>query len=177
MPEDYYAKPLKNASIAEIAYAWRDALGVDKSILAVPIVHLVENVLPLINGAFALVVERSSALDQVEAYTEFSPPKIVVRENVYWAASEGDPRARWTFAHELGHLVLHDTAVPVARAPLNYRSMEKLPAYASSERQADKFAASFLAPRWIAANFKSAVALSLACGISRQAAEIRLQCL
>jgi Zn-dependent peptidase ImmA (M78 family) len=174
MQDDFYAKPLKNASIEELAETWRLALGIAESTLWVPVVQIVENIIPLILDGYAMVVEKPSRLDTVEAYTEFSPPKIVVRENVYLSALARDGRARWTFAHELGHLMMHDTAVPVSRAPVEYRKMANLPAYASTEKQADKFAAAFLMPKSVACGFNCPVALSAACGVSRQAAAIRL---
>jgi len=175
MPDEYFAKPLRNESISEVAYAWREAFGIGPYLQFVDILKIVENVLPVLFPPFSLIVEKASALDNVEAYTEFEPPAIVVRENVYKAAVRRDGRARWTFAHELGHLTLHDSAVPLARAPQQYQRMQDLPAYASTEKQADKFAASFLMPEWIVESFSCPIALSSACGVSYQAAKIRIE--
>ncbi len=175
MTKEYFVKPLSNAAIEEKAYAWREALEVPAFCQAPDIVDIIENVMPQLDSAFGLIVEPSTELDNIEAYTEFSPPRIVVRQNVYLAARNYDGRARWTFAHELGHLVLHDTAVPLHRAPVKYRKMDELPAYASTEKQADKFAAYFLMPTWIIDEFGTAQELSAACKVSFQAADIRLQ--
>lgn len=175
MPDEYFAKPLRNRSIAEVAYAWREAFGIPPHVQFVDIFKMIENVLPVLVPSFSLVVEKASTLDNVEAYTEFEPPTIVVRENVYTAAVKRDGRARWTFAHELGHLTLHDSAVPLARAPEQYQKMQDLPAYASTEKQADKFAAAFLMPEWIVDGFSCPITLSSACGVSYQAAKIRLE--
>lgn len=175
MPDEYFAKPLSNESIAEIAYAWREAFGIEPYLHSVDVVKIVENVLPVVYPPFSLVIETASILDGIEAYTEFEPPTIVVRENVYMSAIKRDGRARWTFAHELGHLMLHDSAVPLARAPEQYKKMQDLPAYASTEKQADKFAAAFLMPQWIVESFSCPIALSTACGVSYQAAKIQLE--
>ncbi|MER8484595.1 ImmA/IrrE family metallo-endopeptidase [Mesorhizobium sp. M1322] len=174
MLDDHIVAALRNEEIDEVAYAWRETLGIEPFARVVEVVHLIENVLPQLQPNFSLVVEKSSNLDNVEAYTEFQPPKIVVRQNVYLAALKYDGRARWTFAHEFGHLVLHDTAVPLHRAPEKYRNMDSIPAYVSAEKQADKFAAALLMPAWIVDEFKTAEELSFACKVSLKAAQIQM---
>ena len=175
MIDDYYVKPLSNQEIEEKAYAWREALGIPAFCECPDIVSIIENEFPKLDPSFALIVEAACALDNVEAYTAFDPPKIVVRENVYVAARSMDGRARWTFAHELGHLVLHHTAVPLHRAPEKYRSIAGVKPFASAEKQADKFAASFLMPAWIASEYSEPAELARSCGVSYLAAKIRLE--
>lgn len=174
MPDDFFARPLKNSSISALALDWRYALGIDPDTVFVDIVNIVENTLPRVFPPFSLVIESSRG-DDIEAFTEFDPPKITVREPVYLAAANRDGRARWTFAHELGHLTLHDSAVPMARAPIEYQRMKNLPAYASAEKQADKFAAGFLMPEAVVKRYNDPISLSSACGVSYQAAKIQLE--
>ena len=53
--------------------------------------------------------------------------------------------------------------------------MAELPAYASAEKQADKFAAAFLMPEWLVHEFGSAEELRDACKVSMKAAQIRYE--
>lgn len=174
MPDDFFARPLKNSSITELALNWRYALGIDLQEAFVDIVRILENTLPRVFPPFSLVIEPPQG-DNIEAFTEFEPPTITIREPVYLAASKRDGRARWTFAHELGHLTLHDSAVPMARAPIEYQRMKNLPAYASAEKQADKFAAAFLMPEAIVRRYGDPISLSSACGVSYAAAKIQIE--
>lgn len=174
MPDDYFAHPLKNSSIVELASVWREALGIERTVHFVDILQILEITLPQVFPPFSLVIEADSG-DDIEGYTEFDPPTIVIRESVYLAASRREGRARWTMAHELGHLMLHDSAVPMARAPAAYQRMKNLPAYASTEKQAEKFAAAFLMPDWVVRRYNTAASLSQACGVSFRAASIQLE--
>ena len=54
-----------------------------------------------------MVAKKDTEMGEAEAYTEFSPPQIVVRESVYLGAANRNGRDRMTMAHELGHLVMH----------------------------------------------------------------------
>lgn len=67
--------------------------------------------------------------------------KMFIRKDVYDALHAGDPRARFTIAHEFGHFVLHDG---IALARSNARSHK---VYEDSEWQANCFAAELLAPK------------------------------
>jgi len=60
---------------------------------------------------------------------------------MYEAAWAGDGRARFTAAHELGHLVMH-TNIPLARA----KPEERIKPFRRSEPQANQFAAELLMP-------------------------------
>lgn len=62
-----------------------------------------------------------------------------IREDVYNALHSNDPRARFTIAHEFGHLFMHK-GVALNRGDGNHK------AYEDSEWQANYFAAELLAP-------------------------------
>ncbi len=87
---------------------------------------------------------------------------IAVNEN-----SCGERQRRFTIAHELGHCVLGHIG----------KLSEKKELTLSEERQADKFAADFLAPLpvLILCGAESAEEIKKICGISNQAAEIRYE--
>lgn len=84
----------------------------------------------------------------------------VINENLC-----GKARRKWTSAHELGHILS------------GHISAEKQSLTQSEEREAERFAAGFLAPLTVL-NFcgvSSALEVERLCGISRQAAEIRFK--
>jgi hypothetical protein len=67
---------------------------------------------------------------------------ILIREDVYERACNGEPRDRFTMCHELGHLMMHRgvalSRIDPARPPKIFRN---------SEWQADTFASYLLMPR------------------------------
>jgi Zn-dependent peptidase ImmA (M78 family) len=173
---DFCAPPQSLVNIEQKSLAWRHALGVHDT-WAPDIARLIETKLPRLIPAFALVVrtdDEMSALDNAEAYTEFDPPKIAVSERVYRLACQHDGRARMTFAHELGHLVMPPGAAKPRIASGN-KTDQNIRIYQSAEWQARKFAAYFLLPRNIATLFSSVQDLAENCRASFQAAEIRFK--
>ncbi|CAL7888132.1 ImmA/IrrE family metallo-endopeptidase [Fusobacterium necrophorum subsp. funduliforme] len=80
------------------------------------------------------------ALKNSYAETDLLNRKVYIRESVYIRAAKGNPRDRFTIAHELGHVVLHTGRIVVCRAN------EEIKAYENPEWQANQFAAEFLAP-------------------------------
>ena len=171
MMDDFPVSPRSARQIEDIALAWRHALGVGDT-WAPDMVSLVESELPkLLPTPFALVVRDDAEMDGVEAYTEFNPAHIAVRASVYTLARKFDGRSRMTFAHELGHLVMHVSDGPRPRAL--ERSRRKLRFFESAEWQANKFASLFLLPEHVVRQFSSVDELVAGCRVSRQAAEIR----
>jgi len=170
MEDDYKAKPRSARDIGALASAWRDALGVPDA-WSPNVIRLLEIDLPKLIPQFALVVRADDEMADAEAYTEFNPPHIAVRGSVYQMALREDGRSRMTFAHELGHLVMHPGAAKLrsesAIASAQIRHFE------SAEWQARKFAALFLVPDHIALQFDSANQLATGCHVSAQAAQIR----
>jgi len=70
---------------------------------------------------------------------------ILLREDVYFALLEDDPPARFTVAHEVGHLWLHERPGP-ATALYHAEPARPHGPLEDAECQADAFAAEFLAP-------------------------------
>jgi hypothetical protein len=171
MNDDYRVGGRTTKNIAATALAWRDTLGVADQ-WAPSVVRLLELSLPRIIRDFALVVRPDSEMGDAEAYTEFDPPHIAVRGSVYALAQRDDGRSRMTFAHELGHLVMHPGAVKL-RAETASRQTSTIRIFESAEWQARKFASLFLVPDHIALQFDNAQQLAECCKISSQAAAIR----
>lgn len=170
MADDYRVKPRSAKDIAAIALAWRDALGVPDA-WSPNVITLLEIDVPKLIPEFALVVRPDDEMGDAEAYTEFNPPHIAVCGSVYRMAQCEDGRSRMTFAHELGHLVMHPGAVKLRSSSALSDRQTKY--FESAEWQARKFAALFLVPDHIAIQFDSADQLAAACHVSSQAAQIR----
>jgi Zn-dependent peptidase ImmA (M78 family) len=172
MIEDFIVPPRSCASIEQCALAWRDALGVSDA-WAPDIVSLIENELPRFFSTFALVVRPDSEMEDAEAYTQFDPPQIVVRESVYREANKRHGRSRMTLSHELGHLVMHAGVRAKPRMIGGNKSAPSEKIYESAEWQAREFASAFLMPDHIVRQFDSFEQLQECCQVSRLAAEIR----
>lgn len=171
MIEDFLVPPKSAKQIEAIALAWRDAFGITDS-WAPAIVSLIETRLPRLFRPFSLIVRPDDEMGDAEAYTEFNPPHIAVRESVYRLASINDGRSRMTFSHEFGHLVLHPGAVKL-RVQSGNQTKHVIKPYESAEWQARKFAAYFLLPTHIVRQFSNPSDLAEACQVSLQAAQIR----
>lgn len=168
MADDYRVKPRSAKDVAAIALAWRDALGVADA-WSPNVIALLEVEVPKLIPEFALVVRPDDQM--VDAEAEFNPPHIAVCGSVYRMAQREDGRSRMTFAHELGHLVMHPGAVKLRSSSAMSDRQTKY--FESAEWQAKKFAALFLMPDHIAMQFDSADQLADACHVSSQAAKIR----
>lgn len=170
MVDDFKVRPRSAQDIAALALAWRDALRVPDS-WSPDVVKLLEIEVPKLVPEFALVVRSDDEMADAEAYTEFNPPHITVRGSVYQMARRHDGRSRMTFAHELGHLVMHPGAAKLRSAAALSGAQIKF--FESAEWQARKFAALFLVPDHVAIQFDSPNQLAVACHVSTQAAQIR----
>ncbi|MEM7429198.1 MAG: ImmA/IrrE family metallo-endopeptidase [Pseudomonadota bacterium] len=177
MSEDYFATPASRKGIEDKAAAWRQALRVAPDCYTPNISQILEIELPTVFPSFALVVGLHDQDDIVEAYTSFDPPKIVVREDIYLDCVAHKPRARFTLAHELGHLVLHKNAMPLHRAPEQYVRADKILPFASVEWQANAFAAAFLMPAQLVREFDNPADISEFFQVSHGAAVTRMKTL
>lgn len=136
------AVPMDRNSIRKQAYRIRKllCLGVDTYI---DIVKLLELMIPIVDPEFALIPLEDKMLTGQYAATKPDEHIVFVKQSVYEAAIRGSGWARMILAHEFGHYVLHNSQ-NVAFAKLD--PAEYLPPDIDPERQADIFAAEFLAP-------------------------------
>lgn len=171
---DWIASPRSAREIAAIAVTARDIFGFNNSYVP-NLAGILENELPKIIPDYTFVVE-SVVFDgygnAVFAQTHFTPPSISFTESKYLGLVENDPHARFTAAHELGHLLLHRTDKKLNRAP-GVQSKYSNKSY-SSEWQANEFAANFLVPEHIATCFDDPSELSANTLVSLRVAQIRL---
>lgn len=114
-------------------------LGANDRVAMLPILELA---LPrLLGEEYICEVVTDDRLPGAEAQVNTVKPQIVFRQTTYDALMEGNVRARFTAAHELGHLLMHSGEhIHYARA-LRHTSEQVDP-----EWQADCFAAAFLMP-------------------------------
>ena len=118
------------------------AVGYDGS-AAFPIVHFMEFILPQVYPDASCEVVPAGSLG--DKYGETFPVEHLIRlpQDVYDAAVAGDGFARMTVAHEVAHLLWHDK-VPIRLA--RRRAGRELPAYRTSEWQANALAGALLMP-------------------------------
>ncbi|WP_170349673.1 ImmA/IrrE family metallo-endopeptidase [Ruegeria atlantica] len=171
---DYRVSPLKWTQVDGVADRLRELLHLT-DIPYFPVVEVLENVLPLVVGDeadFSFQVGTVDEMGNAEGLTCPEGSFIRIREDVYEEACSGGRRPRYTLAHELGHFLLHTGQnQPFARTD----RFEKLRAFESAEKQADRFAATLLMPEQHIMAFDNTNAVMERFGVSKTAARIRLE--
>jgi hypothetical protein len=160
--------PLSAAAIARMASEVRQGFGLVEDCL--PIVSVLEFGLATIWPEYTFEVADITEMPGEEGLTYPDEKRIVLREDVYERAIEGNGRARFTCAHELGHLLMH--------ANLGFaRHIERgsIPAYRDSEWQANTFAGELLIPRGSVAPGDKVFEVASRFGVSLEAAEVTLK--
>ena len=164
--------PLSKVQISAVATKFRTKVLSFSADENIDMVDLIENILPTTLGVNYDILEKE-VLGPIEAATNPDKGELVIREDVYEALNEpNDPmhgRARFTLAHELGHLVLHE-------GPALHRqtAMIKHKVFEDSEWQADYFASEFLMPTVGCWNL-TAQQIKERYGVSNKAAQIKFE--
>lgn len=156
--------PRSKRNIQELAQSLRDHLGLSSPQL--PIVEIYEALQHI--DELELEVDENWRLPTEEAVTYPDLKTIRVRESVYDAAYEGDPRSRFTLAHELGHYFMHRNQ----QASFARSSNHKI--YCDCEWQADRFASELLIDRRLFTGDWSVEEIMEVFQVSQSAAEIAL---
>ncbi len=136
---DRIVAPRTKRELEAIAENVRLALDLDLD-GRVAMMPILEQVLYDTIEGYEFHVEEDKVMGRLEGLTDTQRPIIKLKNSVYQALERGDGRARFTAAHEFGHLVLH-CGLPTYRA----FSDEYQPLH-DPERQANIFAAAFLMP-------------------------------
>jgi Zn-dependent peptidase ImmA (M78 family) len=162
----FEAPPRSGDNIEDLADAIRKMFGLEDETYF-PIVAFVEKALPLlVEGLEFDVIEASEMSNRMGAVNPVTR-QFYLREDVYDAAVAGQPRHRFTLAHESGHAIMHvgtlNRMSPSAK-PITFRD---------PEWQANKFAAALLMPRHLVKKRKSIDEIMQRFGVSREAAELR----
>lgn len=128
-----------SGQIEGLAGMVRHHIGADPG-ARLPMQPILDNYLDDIVEDAYLVVERDCAMMGAEGRTDWYQPVITLSETTYRKLCAGNPRARMTAAHELGHLLMH------YRNPVfSYRTASRDPRV-DPEWQANRFAAALLMP-------------------------------
>lgn len=128
--------PMRTLEVRAVAHEIRDSLLKDKHYVDVCRLYEVLEGMELLTLE---IVEEDEL--EVEATTDPDIGRIVVREDIYNRAAEGDGHCRFTMAHELGHLFLHKGQKPegvFARGKSDHDTWQ------DSEWQADVYASELL---------------------------------
>lgn len=166
----YGAQPMTRNELRQMAKDLRKLLCLENA-RYINVVHLIENVLPLLYRRYKLSVEvlPTQAMGKNHALTNPRSGQICIREDVYDGACRGLGRDRFTIIHELAHFLLHDgIAIGLARVGID----EVIPAYCDPEWQANAFAGEFLMDHDIIRNM-TVEEVATQCGVSLQAARFQ----
>lgn len=136
----YIVPPMKRREISHMAKIVRDLAKVDR-FGAVDILHVLEVLLPKAFDGFQLEIVEDHVLHGMEGETYPDQLRIRIAESVYEAAFRGDWRARFTIAHEIGHLLLHQGLTSRLARP---KPGQQVRAFECSEWQANAFAGDLL---------------------------------
>lgn len=163
--------PSRNRNqIRKDTYQLRKMLNLDQTEFF-PIMHVLENILPLIYPDFHIEAVEDNELPGRMAETTPEQWVIRVKQSVYTATCNGDAWARMIMAHELGHFILHSSQ-NTAFAYVEKGS--RLPPDFDPERQADIFAAELLIPYHLIKG-KNVYQIKKHFGVSQSAAEAQLR--
>lgn len=135
-----------------------------------PVMEFLEMVLDQRLGSVELQIRDQREMGDYEGLTHPDGDFIILREDVYRDAWLGDGRARFTVAHELGHLIMH-TRIPMARAT----PKRKVAPFRLSEAQANQFAAELLMPRTFMRPDDTISSVTRRHRVSQHAAQLRLR--
>jgi hypothetical protein len=166
---DFVTKPRSDAEIDNIAAQARIAFGVHPETLAPDLERVLRVEIPKRYPNFELLVPPDAELPDADAKTIGS--RMFLRATVMAGIVQGVGRARFTGAHEIGHLLMHPGDVR-HRMTLVAARPEFIEPSRSGERQADRFAQAFLMPKEIVRLFQTAEALAEKCKVSLHAARI-----
>lgn len=158
--------------IEQFAMHIKQNLGL-QNILYIPILEIAENTLVQIDETYSFeVVENNDLNFSYNEYAKYCPESntLMIKNDVYIAAYNGDGRQRFTVAHELGHYFMHRNLIGFSRVS----DKIEIPRYMDPEWQADVFSGAFLInPNCI--KKMSTQEISQSCGVSHQAATIAIK--
>jgi len=169
--QNFVVPPLSNHQIARKCDGIRLQFSLSEEPYF-PVMPFLEEVLDNAMRAVRLEIADKKEMGNYEGFTDPHGEFIRLREDVYEKACYGNPRDRFTVAHELGHFFLH-TGIPMARA----KDIVGYKPYQLSEPQANRFAIELLAPKQFMLPRDTPETLALRHGISLSAADHRLRSL
>lgn len=112
----------------------------------VDIIKILEHALPHVYKNYNYEIVDVDEMG--ETLGKYLPDKnlIMIRQDVYEGAIDGDGRHRFTIAHEIGHFMLHNNINSALQRTNDSYEKEEIKPYENPEWQADCFAAELLMP-------------------------------
>ena len=145
MMTSFKALPTSKREIADYARRIRRRMQLEQKPFF-PIVEFLEMTLQSAYEDMTLDIVPVDEMPFKEGETLPGQNTIRIREDVYYAACNGDGRARFTIAHEIGHFMLHTPdAIVLCRMEVG----QKLKPYEDPEWQANTFASELLMPPYL----------------------------
>ena len=139
-------------------------LGSEERVAMLP---LLEIAMPELLPDYEFMIVPDEMIRGKEAVTDLGSPIIRFSEHAYEELRKGDARARFTAAHELGHLLMHSSSrVHYARSIAYDRSSDP-------EWQANAFAAALLMPEQMFRQMKNTEEAMATFGVGYKAANFR----
>ncbi len=133
----------------------------------------IENLMQSIDPEFCLLVENQGVLGSKEGIAQPWNHCITLREDVAQGLEDGNYRARFTLAHELGHYRLHGKElIGFAR-----NTTDTWSSYCDSEKQANEYAARLLMPKHLLEQCHSVNDVRDLFGVSNSATELNFRML
>jgi len=157
------------AEIRKLATRVRRELGVPNC--ASPDLVSVIKRLPNIIPGFELVKLPEEEMNGADAAADCEDNKLFVSHKVWFALESGQPRARMTMAHEIGHFVAGHTETKFRMRGVNYSERSNF-LTGIEEREAKEFAPHFLAPLELSNACTNVTELADRFQLSNEAAEI-----
>ncbi len=167
----YKAAPLSRLSKREYVKHIRIVTGTE-DIMFFPIVEFMELVLPQLVEGFYYEICSKEKMPNKCGETFPAKNKICIREDIYEKAVNNDPFARFSIAHEIGHLLLHDVG-SISLCRLEHG--EKLKSFEDPEWQADCFGGEFLMYYPLIKGLTPSE-ISEQCGVTKRAASVQHSC-
>lgn len=163
--------PISRPKLMAITADLRAALHVDRPFF--PILEVVEFAFPQIWPEFCLTIGGMEEMGENHGLTFVDQSEIRLRMDVYEGVEQRKGRDRLTLAHEVGHFLLHNNPGYARTA----RNSSDIPAFRSSEWQANAFAGSLLMPIEFLRIAKSLQEIETVCGVTYDAAETQTRLL
>ena len=166
----YKSEPLSRKSISSMTMYLRRFLKLENR-LYFPIMGLLESLQEISKPFYLSVVPDKDLPKNLEAYTDVLKHVITIKQSVYDGACNGNGRARFTIAHEIGHYMLAQVFGVRFQRNLPKSPMRRCE---NPEWQADAFAGELLVPADLLRGM-SADEIRRECGVSSEAARVQLK--
>ena len=146
----------KSTEIEQAVLYWRKSLGIEN--LDCPdLVTILNNLHKFIPGfSFKRYLDNEYPNPSEDAGANCETKTITVKESVWQKLLNGEPRARMTIAHELGHILLGHKGHLSRNPGKNFSEIHNFET-GVQEREAKRFAPLFLAPTKLCFSCNSAL--------------------